>query len=187
MLISDLKVAILTEDGFEQAELAGPREMLEKAGIAVEVISPRIGEVKAWDKDSWGVRVKVDKHLNDVTPDEYDGLVLPGGEMCADELRMNPIVVDFVKRFFATGKPVAAIGHAPHILINSEVVEGRQMTSARSIHSDLINAGALWMDKDVIVDHGLITSRSVIDLEAFNKKLLEELREGVHQRTRTVG
>lgn len=185
-LLSDLKVAILTEHGFEQSELVSPREAMEKAGITVEVISPEHDEVKAWNEGDWGIRVRVDKHLSEANPDDYDGLVLPGGVINPDKLRMNSEAVEFVRRFFATGKPVAAICHGPQTLINAGVVQGKEMTSYPSIKADLINAGAQWIDKDVVVDNGLVTSRSPKDLEAFNKKLLEELREGVHQRTETI-
>lgn len=177
-LLIDLKVAILIENGFEQSELASPRETLEKAGVQVEVISPRHGEVKAWDHDTWGIRVKVDKHIADTDPRDYDGLVLPGGILHVDDLRMNPVALDFIMRFLSTGKPVAAIGHAPLILINTGAIEGRQITSCLPIHADLINAGGLWTDREVVVDHGIITSRSFNDLDAFNQKLLEVLRAG---------
>ena len=185
-LLSDLKVAILTENGFEQSELVSPREAMEKAGVTVEVISPQDDEVKAWNEGDWGIRVRVDKHLSEANPDDYDGLVLPGGVINPDKLRMNSAAVEFVRRFFASGKPIAAICHGPQTLINAGVVQGREMTSYPSIKADLINAGADWVDKEVVVDNGLVTSRSPKDLEAFNKKLLEELREGVHQRTETI-
>jgi protease I len=185
-LLSDLKVAVLVEHGVDQAELGRSREVLEKAGITVEVVSPHIGEVKAWDDSAWGIRVKVDQHIADVDADNYDGLLLPGGIFHTDELRINPFAVDFVKHFFAAGKPVAAIGHAVHILINANIIEGRQVTSSPSIRCDLIGAGALWVDQDVVSDNGLITSRYPQDIEAFTKKFLEELREGVHQSTETI-
>jgi len=185
-LLSDLKVAILTENGFEQSELVSPREAMEKAGVTVEIVSPQQDEVKAWDNGDWGIRVRVDKNLEEVSPDDYDGLVLPGGVINPDKLRMNHRAVEFVRRFFASGKPIAAICHGPQTLINAGVIDGRELTSYPSIKVDLINAGATWIDQDVVVDNGLITSRSPKDLEAFNKKLLEELREGVHQRTVTI-
>ncbi|HYG20516.1 MAG TPA: type 1 glutamine amidotransferase domain-containing protein [Ohtaekwangia sp.] len=184
--LSDLKVAILTEHGFEQSELVSPREAMEKAGVTVEVISPQSEEVKAWDEGDWGIRVRVDRQLDDANPDDYDGLLLPGGVLNPDKLRMNAKAVEFVRRFYAAGKPVASICHGPQTLINAGIVEGKKMTSYPSIKADLINAGAMWVDEEVVVDNGLITSRSPKDLEAFNKKLLEELREGVHQRTATV-
>jgi protease I len=184
--LSDLKVAILTEHGFEQSELASPREAMERAGVTVHIISPQQDEVKAWNEGEWGVRVRVDVALEDANPDDYDGLLLPGGVMNPDKLRMNEQAVEFVRRFFETGKPIAAICHGPQTLINAGVVKGKEMTSYPSIKTDLINAGAHWVDQEVVVDNGLVTSRSPKDLEAFNKKLLEELREGVHQRAETI-
>ncbi|RAV99103.1 type 1 glutamine amidotransferase domain-containing protein [Pseudochryseolinea flava] len=180
--LSDLRVAILTEHGFEQSELVSPREALEKAGVTVDVISPQETEVKAWDNGEWGIRVKVDKVLDQANPDDYDGLVLPGGVLNPDKLRTNSQAVEFVRRMYVSGKPIAAICHGPQTLINAGVVEGKEMTSYPSVKADLVNAGAKWVDHDVVVDQGLVTSRSPEDLEAFNKKLLEELREGVHKR-----
>ncbi len=177
--LSELKVAILTEHGFEQSELVSPREALEKAGVHVDIVSPQAGEVKAWDEDNWGIRVKVDKVLHEANPDDYDGLVLPGGVMNPDHLRLNDEAVAFVKRFFASGKPIAAICHGPQTLINANVVGGMKLTSYPSLRVDLENAGAKWIDQEVVVDNGLVTSRTPKDLPAFNKKLLEELREGV--------
>jgi protease I len=185
-MLSDLKVAILTENGFEQSELVSPREALEKAGVTVEIVSPQETEVKAWDKGDWGIRVKVDKLLNEANPDDYDGLVLPGGVINPDKLRMNEDAIEFIQRFYASGKPIAAICHGPQTLINAGVVDGREMTSYPSVKIDLINAGAKWIDRDVVVDKGLVTSRSPEDLEAFNKKLLEELREGIHARNQPM-
>jgi protease I len=185
-LLSDLKVAILTEHGFEQSELVSPREALEKAGVKVEIISPQRDEVKAWNEGEWGTRVKVDKHLSEATPDDYDGLLLPGGVMNPDKLRVNTSAIEFVRSFFASGKPIAAICHGPQIFIEAGIAQGRVLTSYPSIKTDLINAGAMWVDLEVAVDNGLITSRSPKDLEAFNKKILEELHEGVHQRAETI-
>jgi protease I len=181
--LSDLKVAILTEHGFEQSELVSPREALEKAGVTVEIISPQHTEVKAWDNGDWGIRVKVDKLLDEAKAEDYDGLVLPGGVLNPDKLRMNSAAVEFVRRIYAAGKPIAAICHGPQTLINAGVIEGRELTSYPSVKADLINAGAKWIDREVVVDQGLVTSRSPDDLDAFNKKLLEELREGIHQRS----
>jgi len=181
--LSDLKVAILTEHGFEQSELVSPREAMEKAGVHVDIVSPQKGEVKAWDKTDWGIRVKVDKLLQEANADDYDGLLLPGGVLNPDQLRLNEEALAFVKRFYDAGKPIAAICHGPQTLINAGLVEGRKLTSYPAIRIDLENAGAEWVDKEVVVDNGLVTSRTPEDLPAFNKKLLEELREGVHART----
>lgn len=179
--LNQLKVAILTENGFEQSELTSPKEAMENKGIAVEVISPQQGEVKAWDKDNWGITVKVDRTLSDARPEDYDGLFLPGGVMNPDKLRQNKDAVEFVKRFYESGKPVGAICHGPQVLIDADIVRGKEMTSYPALRTDLVNAGANWVDREVVTDQGLVTSRSPADLEAFNNKLLEELGEGVHE------
>jgi protease I len=177
--LKNLKVAILTENGFEQVELTSPKEAMEKAGVTVHIISPQ-KEVKAWDKDHWGITLQADKNINDVNPDDYDGLMLPGGVLNPDKLRMNEKAVEFTRKFLQEGKPVAAICHGPQTLIETGMLEGREMTSYPSIKTDLTNAGVKWVDQEVVVDNGLVSSRSPKDLEAFNKKLLEELKEGVH-------
>lgn len=179
--LNDLKIAILTEEGFEQVELTSPREALEKAGVTVHVISPQKTEVKAWNETDWGIRVKVDKNLDEANPEDYDGLLLPGGVLNPDKLRSNEKAVSFVKHFLETGKPLAAICHGPQTLIETGLLEGRKMTSYSSIKTDLINAGVDWVDQEVVVDQGLVTSRSPKDLPAFNKKMLEEFAEGIHQ------
>lgn len=179
--MNERRVAILTENGFEQSELTSPKEAMEERGITVHVIAPGGDEVKAWDKDRWGISVKVDKPLSQASPGDYDGLFLPGGVMNPDKLRQNREAVDFVRTFFETGKPVGAICHGPQMLIEAEVVRGREMTSYPAIRTDLVNAGARWVDREVVTDEGLVTSRSPADLEAFNGKFLEELDEGVHQ------
>lgn len=178
--LKNLKVAILTENGFEQVELTSPKEAMEKAGVTVHVVSPQKKEVKAWDETDWGITVSVDRSLDAADPNDYDGLFLPGGVLNPDDLRQNKDAVKFVKHFLEAGKPVAAICHGPQTLIETGMIEGRTMTSYPSIKTDLINAGVRWEDKEVIVDNGLVTSRSPKDLPAFNKKLLEELAEGVH-------
>lgn len=178
--LKDLKVAILTENGFEQVELTEPREAMQKAGVHVEIISPQKNEVKAWDKEAWGIRVKVDKTVDEARPEDYDGLMLPGGVMNPDKLRMNQKAVDFIRHFLESGKPVAAICHAPQTMIETGLLKGRTMTSYPSLKTDLTNAGVQWVDQEVVVDNGLVTSRSPKDLPAFNKKMLEELAEGIH-------
>jgi protease I len=178
--LKDLKVAILTDHGFEQVELTSPREAMERAGVTVHVISPHRNEVKAWNEDNWGIRVKVDKALDDVDPADYDGLLLPGGVLNPDQLRTNSKAVEFVRHFLETSKPMAAICHGPQTMIETGMLEGRTMTSYPSLKTDLQNAGVTWVDQEVVVDNGLVTSRSPEDLTAFNKKLLEELAEGVH-------
>jgi protease I len=178
--LNNLRVAILTENGFEQSELISPKEALEKAGVTVDIVSPQPKEVKAWDETDWGMTLPVDKSLNDANPDDYDGLLLPGGVLNPDKLRMNHDAIDFVRHFLEAGKPIAAICHGPQTLIETGLVKNRTLTSYPSIKTDLINAGVNWVDKEVVTDHGLVTSRSPKDLPAFNKKLLEELAEGVH-------
>lgn len=174
------KVAILTEKGFEQVELTSPKEALEKAGATVHIISPQKDKVKAWDKDKWGIEVPVDVVLDDANAEEYDALMLPGGVMNPDTLRENKKAVAFAKHFLEAGKPLAAICHGPQLLIETGMLEGRKLTSYSSLQTDLKNAGADWRDEEVVVDNGLVTSRTPEDLEAFNKKLLEEIAEGVH-------
>ena len=178
--LKNLRVAILTENGFEQSELTSPKEALEKAGVTVHIISPQNKEVKAWDETDWGITLPVDRSLDDASPDDYDGLLLPGGVLNPDKLRMNQDAIDFAKAFLESGKPVAAICHGPQTLIETGLLKNRTVTSYPSLKTDLINAGAKWVDKEVVVDNGLVTSRSPKDLPAFNKKLLEELAEGVH-------
>jgi len=174
------KVAILTETGFEEVELTNPKQALEDAGAEVHIISPQKEKVKAWDHDHWSIELTVDKNINDVKEDDYDALVLPGGVLNPDKLRRNENAVKFVKEFLESGKPVAAICHGPQTLIETGLLEGRTMTSYPSIKTDLINAGADWVDREVVVDNGLVTSRSPKDLNAFNKKTIEEISEGVH-------
>lgn len=176
------RIAILTENGFEQSELTSPKEALEKAGYKAEIVSPQRGKVKAWDHDHWGIELNVDKHITEVTVDDYDALLLPGGVLNPDKLRMDPDSVLFVKDFFESGKVIAAICHGPQMLIEANVLEGRQLTSYPSIRIDVVNAGGRWVDQEVVVDSGLVTSRKPDDLDAFNKKFLEEIKEGKHDR-----
>lgn len=178
--LKKLKVAILTENGFEQSELISPKEAMEKAGVTVEIVSPQAKDVKAWDVDKWGISVPVDVSLDKANPEDYDGLMLPGGVLNPDKLRTNQKAVNFAKHFLEQGKPLAAICHGPQTLIETKMIEGKRMTSYPAIKTDMINAGVDWVDEEVVVDHGLVTSRSPKDLKAFNKKLLEELTEGVH-------
>lgn len=174
------KIAILATDGFEQDELLSPKEALEDAGAETEVVSPNKGKIKGWKETDWGKSVKVDTVLGDARADRYDALVLPGGVMNPDHLRRNPQALEFVRGFFGSGKPVGAICHGPWTLIDAGVIKGRKVTSYESIQSDLKNAGAEWVDQEVVVDNGLVTSRKPDDLPAFNKKLLEEIAEGKH-------
>lgn len=178
--LANKKVAILTEEGFEQVELTSPLEALKNAGATVHIISPKSGKIKAWDKTNWGIEINVDKILSDVSPDDYDALVLPGGVLNPDKLRQNKEAVAFASAFLDEGKPVAAICHGPQLLIETGMIGGRNLTSYPSLQTDLKNAGAHWIDQEVVVDNGLVTSRRPADLEAFNKKMIEEIAEGVH-------
>lgn len=181
--VSGKKVAILTENGFEEVELTSPMNALEEAGAEVHVISPQTDKVKAWDHDHWSIEIPVDKTLDEARPEDYDMLVLPGGVMNPDTLRQNKKAVAFAQYFLEQGKPLAAICHGPQLLIETGMLNERNMTSFPSLKTDLKNAGAIWEDKEVIVDNGLVTSRKPADLEAFNKKMIEELSEGQHATT----
>jgi len=178
--LDNRRVAILTEEGFEQLELTSPKEALENEGAKVEVISPKSGKIKAWNEKDWGIEIDVDKVLNEANPDDYDALVLPGGVLNPDKLRQNKEAVAFVSAFLDEGKPVAAICHGPQVLIETGMIGGRTLTSYPSLQTDLKNAGAHWVDQEVVVDNGLVTSRTPKDLEAFNSKAIEEISEGQH-------
>lgn len=177
--IKGKKVAILSETGFEESELISPKEALEQAGVQVDIISPKKGTIRGWKDGDWGKELTVDKDIEAADDQDYVALILPGGVMNPDKLRVNKAAIEFVKRFSETGKPIAAICHGPQTLIESGLLEGKEMTSYPSIKTDLINAGAKWTDKDVVVDQGLITSRSPKDLPVFNAKIIEQLSMGV--------
>ncbi|HEY1790401.1 MAG TPA: type 1 glutamine amidotransferase domain-containing protein [Verrucomicrobiae bacterium] len=174
------KVAILATDGFEQDELFSPLQALQGAQAEVKIVSPAQDEIKGWDHTDWGKKVKVDVPLEKAHAEDFDALVLPGGVINPDHLRREPAAVQFVKAFFQTGKPVAAICHGPQMLIEADVVRGRKLTSFASIKTDLKNAGAQWVDREVVVDNGLVTSRSPDDLPVFNARMIEEFAEGIH-------
>lgn len=175
------KVAILSDHGFEEVELTSPKAALEEAGATVHVISAQKGELKAWNHDHWSITVPVDVDLKKANPGEYDALMIPGGVINPDIMRRESTYVSFARYFLQAGKPVAAICHGPQLLIETGLLEGRDVTSYASIKTDLQNAGANWQNKEVVVDNGLVTSRSPEDLKAFNKKMLEEIAEGVHE------
>ncbi len=175
-------IAILATDGFEESELKSPKQALEDQGWTAHIVSLKSGEIKSWADGDWGSKYKVDKVVTDVSASDYDALMLPGGVINPDKLRIDDGALAFVKGFFEAKKPVAAICHGPWTLINAGVVKGRNVTSYGSIRKDLENAGAQWSDEEVVVDMGLVTSRSPEDLPAFNKKMIEEIKEGVHQR-----
>jgi protease I len=184
------KIAILTADeGVEQVELTSPREAVEDAGADVELISPSGEEVQGFEHLDKGQTFQADRKVADADPSDYDGLLLPGGVANPDNLRTDEDAVEFVRAFFEAGKPVAAICHAPWTLVEAEVVEGRTLTSWPSLKTDIRNAGGEWVDEEVVVDSGLVTSRKPDDLPAFNAKAVEEFAEGVHdeQREQTVG
>jgi len=178
--LNEKKAAILATDGFEQSEFEKPIEALKKEGIAVDVISLKKGTIKGWKEKNWGDEFKVDKSIDTAMSTDYDILVLPGGVINSDSLRVNELAVKFVTDFFEQGKPIAAICHAPWILIETGKLKGKWLTSYKTLKTDLINAGADWKDEEVIVDKGLITSRSPKDLPAFCKKMIEKIKEGIH-------
>ncbi|WP_400193215.1 type 1 glutamine amidotransferase domain-containing protein [Hymenobacter sp. B81] len=174
------KVAIVATDGFEQSELEKPKKHLEDQGAETHVVSLKSGSIKGWQHTDWGDSVKVDKTIDQVSAADYDAVVLPGGQINPDKLRTEAKVVSFVGDFLRAGKVVAAICHGPWTLIETGLVQGKQMTSWPSLKTDLQNAGATWIDQEVVVDKGLITSRNPDDIPAFNQKLTEEILEGRH-------
>lgn len=179
--LSNTRVAILVADGFEQKELIEPRKALDEAGARTQIVSPVKGEVEGWNHYDKGEKFPVDVPLEQANSNDFDALLLPGGVANPDQLRMNPKAVAFVKSFFDAGKPVAVICHGPWTLVEADVVRGRTITSWPSIKTDLINAGAEWVDEEVVVDNGLVSSRKPDDIPAFNRKMIEEFREGVHR------
>lgn len=180
MQIAGKKVLILATHGFEQSELEVPRDRLEKAGATVHVAAPEKGEIRGWDKKDWGRKVKVDKRLDEVSAEDYDAIVLPGGQINPDLLRINEKALELILAFYQQKKVVAAVCHAPWLLIETGIVDGRHATSYKSIKTDMKNAGAKWEDSEVVVDEGIITSRHPGDLEAFSAKIIEEIAEGRH-------
>ncbi len=175
------RVAILVENGFEQVEMTEPRKALQEAGAQAELISPQPERVKGWNHTQWGDEFQVDVPLERADPGQYDALLLPGGVMNPDKLRTNPRAVDFVRSFFEAAKPVAAICHGPWMIVESNAARGRMLTSWPSLQTDLRNAGAKWVNEPVVVDRGLVTSRKPDDIPAFNRKMIEEFAEGIHE------
>ena len=176
--LKDRRVAVLATDGVEQVELTEPVKALKNAGAKVTVVSPKSGEIQGFNHHDKGDRIKVDAELDKADPNAFDALVLPGGVINPDALRMQPRAVEFVKSFFRSGKPVAAICHGPWLLVEADVVKNRKVTSWPSLKTDLRNAGAQWVDETVVVDQGLVTSRKPDDLPQFCAKAIEEFREG---------
>ena len=172
------RVAILATDGFEQAELSEPRKALDEAGAKTVVIAPKEGKIRGWKMKDWGESVDVDATLGHAKPDDYDALMLPGGVINPDQLRLDERAVKFVRSFFESSKPVAAICHGPIMLIEANVLRDRHLTSWPSLKTDIRNAGGHWTDQEVIVDRGLVTSRKPDDIPAFNAKMIEEFSEG---------
>ena len=182
MRLTGKRIAILATNGFEQSELEVPRDRLKENGATVDIISPEAGEIRGWEKKDWGRPVKVDKTLDQVRADDYDAIVLPGGQMNPDFLRINDKAMKFIRAFYDQKKVVAAVCHAPWLLIETGIIKGRKATSYKSMKTDVINAGAKWEDSSVVTDQGIITSRNPGDLEDFSAKIVEEVLEGKHER-----
>jgi len=180
------KIAILVTDGFEQVEMTDPRKALDQEGAQTALVAPSSGKVKGWNHRQWGDEFQVDVPLERADPDAYDALLVPGGVMSPDRLRMDPKAVAFVRAFFEAGKPVASICHGPWMLVEADVVRDRSVTSWPSLRTDIRNAGGRWVDQEVLVDQGLVTSRKPDDIPAFNAKMIEEFREGKHKAQRAA-
>ncbi len=180
--ITEAKILIISADGFEQSELEVPRDKLKEAGAKVTLATPDGRDVKGWKDKNWGLEAKADAAIEGVDPNDFDALVIPGGQMNPDILRANAKAVEIVKAFAEAGKPIAAICHGPWLLVEAGILKGRKATSYKSIKTDVINAGAQWEDRDVVVDEGIVTSRAPGDLPAFVSKIIEEIEEGRHAR-----
>ena len=176
------KVAILVANGFEQVEMTKPREALDEAGAETKIVSPKPGQIQGMHHADKGDKFDVDLTLEEARPEEFDAIMIPGGLMNPDELRRTPEALDFVKHFFEEGKPAAVICHGPWVLIDAGLVRGRTLTSWPNIQTDVKNAGGNWVDKEVVVDNGLVTSRKPDDIPTFNRKMVEEFCEGKHAR-----
>jgi protease I len=184
--IKQAKVVILATHGFEQSELMVPLQKLRDAGAKVVVVSPEQGQIRGWKEKDWGDSVPVDQSLDQVSADDYDAIVLPGGQINPDLLRINTQALQLIRDFLDSGKVVAAICHAPWLLVEVDAVRGRQVTSYKSIKTDVVNAGGKWIDREVVTDSGIITSRNPGDLDAFTAKIIDEIEEGSHSRQRAA-
>lgn len=176
------RILILATNGFEQSELEVPRDKLKAAGAKVEVVSPEAGEIRGWNKKDWGRPVQVDRPLSEAKAADYDAIVLPGGQINPDLLRVDADALKLIREFYDAGKTVAAVCHAPWLLVETGIAKGRTMTSYKSIKTDVMNAGATWEDSPVVTDNGVITSRNPGDLDQFSAKIIEEVQEGKHHR-----
>lgn len=175
--LKDLKVAILAENGFEQSELLEPKKALERLGAKTVVISPQQGTIKGWHNMNWGQEVKVDLALEQANPKDFDALLLPGGVINPDKLRMQPKAISFVQDFFKQNKPIAAICHGPWLLVEADILKGKTATSWPSIRTDILNAGGKWVDQDAVVDGNIVTSRSPDDIPVFNQHMVRLFAE----------
>ncbi len=185
-MIHGRKIAILVAEGFEQSEMIEPRRALEQAGAETEIVSPAQGEVQGWNHFDKADRFHVDVPLDQANAEDYDALLLPGGVANPDQLRTQPKAVQFVRQFVEAGKPIGVICHGPWTLIEAGTVKGRTLTSWPSLKTDLLNAGAKWVDQEVVTDRGLVSSRKPADLPAFSRKLIEEVAEGAHRAGRAA-
>lgn len=184
--IKQARILILATHGFEQSELIEPRNQLCSAGAHVDVATPDGQAIRGWNHTDWGETVQADRRIGDVRVDDYDALVLPGGVMNPDKLRQDETAVGTVRTFLDTGKVVAAICHGPWLLVEAQAVSGRDLTSSRSIRKDVENAGGQWLDRAVVTDNGIVTSRGPQDIAAFVAKIIEEVQEGPHKRARGI-
>lgn len=184
--IRDARILILTTDGVEQSELTVPRDELRRAGAEVTVASPEGGPIRAWRHKDWGDRIETDLKITDVDPSHYHALIIPGGQINPDLLRIDPDAMKIVRSFAESDQTIGAICHGPWLLVEADALRGRAVTSYKSIRKDVENAGAKWIDQDVVVDQGIVTSRSPQDLPAFTAKIIEEIQEGRHARRKVA-